>query len=168
MLAAKAVVIGAVAFVTAAIAAVVALPLGEHFLNANGNYVFPASALTEVRIIVGSSALLAGHRHRVRSPSARSCAKAPVPSPRASSCSSCPTSSDSSCRAALRSGCSESPRPPASPSSESLPHSALVSYPYTLGNGYYPLAPWAGALVLCAYALLALGVAAYVLRRRDA
>src|SRR6202021_2852055 len=32
----------------------------------------------------------------------------------------------------------------------SLPYAAQVSYPYTLGNGYYPLAPWAGLLVLCA------------------
>ena len=59
MLAAKAVVIGAVAFVTAAIAAAVAIPLGEHFLDANGNYVFPASIFTELRIVVGCAALVA-------------------------------------------------------------------------------------------------------------
>ena len=49
-----------------------------------------------------------------------------------------------------------------------LPHSAQVSYPYTFANGYYPLAPWAGFAVLCAYAALALGIATFLLRRRDA
>jgi hypothetical protein len=48
------------------------------------------------------------------------------------------------------------------------PRSAVVSYPYTLGNGYYPLAAWSGLLVLCAYAAFALGLASCVLRRRDA
>jgi ABC-type transport system involved in multi-copper enzyme maturation permease subunit len=43
-----------------------------------------------------------------------------------------------------------------------------VTGSYTPGNGYYPLAPWAGFAVLCAWSVLALGLAAYVLRRRDA
>jgi hypothetical protein len=33
--------------------------------------------------------------------------------------------------------------------------------------GFYPLAPWAGFAVLCAWTALALGVAGYLLRRRD-
>jgi ABC-type transport system involved in multi-copper enzyme maturation permease subunit len=49
-----------------------------------------------------------------------------------------------------------------------LPRSAHVSYPYTYGNGYYPLAPWAGLAVLCAYAAVALGLATFALKRRDA
>lgn len=167
MYAAKAVVIGAVAFVTAAISAVVALPLGEHFLNANGNYVFPASALTEVRIIVGSSVLLAG---------TAICAVA------------LGTILRKGAGAVVAgilvfvlpyilgqfmSGSAQEWLFRVTPAAGfavfgSLPHSAQVSYPYTLGNGYYPLSPWAGALVLCTYALFALGVAAYVLRRRDA
>ena len=43
-----------------------------------------------------------------------------------------------------------------------------MSYAYTPANGYFPLAPWAGFAVLCAYVALALGVAALLLRRRDA
>jgi ABC-type transport system involved in multi-copper enzyme maturation permease subunit len=43
-----------------------------------------------------------------------------------------------------------------------------VTGSYTPGNGYYPLAPWAGFAVLCAWTALALGLAVYVLRRRDA
>jgi ABC-type transport system involved in multi-copper enzyme maturation permease subunit len=49
-----------------------------------------------------------------------------------------------------------------------LPRSSLVNFPYTLANGYYPLAPWAGLAVLCVYAIAALALAAYLLRRRDA
>jgi ABC-type transport system involved in multi-copper enzyme maturation permease subunit len=33
---------------------------------------------------------------------------------------------------------------------------------------YYPLAPWSGFAVLCVYAAVALGLAAWLLRRRDA
>jgi hypothetical protein len=43
-----------------------------------------------------------------------------------------------------------------------------VTSAYTPGNGYYPLAPWAGFAVLCAWTALALGLAMYLLRRRDA
>ena len=39
---------------------------------------------------------------------------------------------------------------------------------YSPGSGYFPLAPWAGFAVLCAYAALALGLAVMLLRRRDA
>jgi uncharacterized membrane protein len=37
-----------------------------------------------------------------------------------------------------------------------------------MSNDYFPLAPWAGLAVLCAYAAVALGVAALLLHRRDA
>jgi hypothetical protein len=33
---------------------------------------------------------------------------------------------------------------------------------------YYPLAPWAGFAVLCGYAVLAMSLALFLLRRRDA
>ena len=49
-----------------------------------------------------------------------------------------------------------------------LPRSGLVSYPYTMSNGYYPLPPWVGLLVLFAYAAAALCAARFVLGRRDA
>jgi uncharacterized membrane protein len=49
-----------------------------------------------------------------------------------------------------------------------LPRSSLVDYPYTLAHGYYPLPPWAGLAVLCAYAATALAIARLLLRRRDA
>jgi hypothetical protein len=49
-----------------------------------------------------------------------------------------------------------------------LPRSPLVSYQYSMGNGYYPLPAWGGLLVLCAYAAAALLAARVVLQRRDA
>jgi ABC-type transport system involved in multi-copper enzyme maturation permease subunit len=49
-----------------------------------------------------------------------------------------------------------------------MPQYSQVSNAYTLMYGYYPLAPWAGFAVLCAWAALALGVAFVLLRRRDA
>jgi ABC-type multidrug transport system permease subunit len=43
-----------------------------------------------------------------------------------------------------------------------------VQASYIPSAGYYPLAPWTGLAVLCGWAALALVVAAYLLRRRDA
>ena len=48
-----------------------------------------------------------------------------------------------------------------------------VQYPqvtntYTAFYGYYPLPPWAGLAVLCAWAALALTLAVFLLGRRDA
>ncbi|HKA49282.1 MAG TPA: hypothetical protein VKK19_06790 [Candidatus Dormibacteraeota bacterium] len=49
---------------------------------------------------------------------------------------------------------------------------SLPQYPQVItGNTplyYYPMAPWAGFAALCAYAALALVLAGFVLRRRDA
>jgi len=45
---------------------------------------------------------------------------------------------------------------------------AQVAASYTPKNGYYPLPPWAGFGVLCAWAALAVAVAAFLIRRRDA
>ena len=39
---------------------------------------------------------------------------------------------------------------------------------YSPNEGYYPLAPWAGLAVECAWAAAALAVAYYLLHRRDA
>jgi hypothetical protein len=35
-------------------------------------------------------------------------------------------------------------------------------------NGYFPISPWAGLAVLAGYTAVALGAAAWLLRRRDA
>ena len=51
---------------------------------------------------------------------------------------------------------------------QAAPQYPQVTALYSPGSGYFPLAPWAGFAVLCAYAALALGLAVVLLRRRDA
>ena len=59
VLLAKALVIGAVAFVVGAGAAAISIPLGNHILRTNGNYVYPIGTLTLLRVILGTGALVA-------------------------------------------------------------------------------------------------------------
>ncbi len=51
---------------------------------------------------------------------------------------------------------------------QSLKAYPQVDNPYTPALGYFPLSPWAGFAVLCAWALGALALATVVVRRRDA
>jgi hypothetical protein len=57
LLAAKAVVIGAVSFVTGLVAAALAVAVAGHTLTAGGNSLLPIPAPTEVRMIVGTALL---------------------------------------------------------------------------------------------------------------
>ena len=60
VLAAKAIVIGAVTFVAGLAGAAVAVPLGERLLRANGNYVLPGRARSpRCGVVAGTAALLA-------------------------------------------------------------------------------------------------------------
>lgn len=59
VLAAKAVVIGAVGLVVGALAASVAIPLGARIARTNGGFVFPTSTITDLRLLVGSAAVVA-------------------------------------------------------------------------------------------------------------
>jgi ABC-type transport system involved in multi-copper enzyme maturation permease subunit len=49
-----------------------------------------------------------------------------------------------------------------------FPQYHQVQANYITAAGYYPLAPWTGFAVLCAWAAIALAIAVYLLRRRDA
>jgi ABC-type transport system involved in multi-copper enzyme maturation permease subunit len=172
VLAAKAVVIGGVGFVVGAIASAAAIPLGEHAMNANGNYIFPADPLTIARVIVGSGALVALTAVAVlgigtilrRSAGAILVGVVVFVLPTFTGPGILgPTSSSSAATWLYRA------TPAAGFSMLGLlPRSGLVSYPYTMSNGYYPLPPWAGLLVLVAYAAVAMFVARAVLQRRDA
>jgi ABC-type transport system involved in multi-copper enzyme maturation permease subunit len=51
---------------------------------------------------------------------------------------------------------------------QATPRYPQVDAYYAPVSGFYPLAPWAGFAVLCAWTLAALGGAVYLLRRRDA
>jgi len=52
------------------------------------------------------------------------------------------------------------------PQSQVQYHQVMTDY--LPGAGFFPLAPWAGFAVLCAYAAAGLGLAFVLVRRRDA
>lgn len=168
LLAAKAVVVGAVAFVTGLVAAAVAVVLGQRVLRGNGVYVHPATTPTELRVIVGTAALLAvaavlalglGTLLR-RGVTAVATAIAVIVLPYLLAMTVLP---DGAARWLLR----------VSPAAAFALQQTATRYPqvanlYTPANGYFPLAPWAGFGVLAGWAALALGTAAVLLRRRSA
>ena len=59
VLLAKALVAGAVAFVVGALTAGIALPIGAHVMTGGGNFLFPSSTATVIRVVVGTGILLA-------------------------------------------------------------------------------------------------------------
>jgi ABC-type transport system involved in multi-copper enzyme maturation permease subunit len=172
MLVAKAVVIGGIAFAVGAVASAVAIPLGEHVMSANGNYIFPADSLTVAQVILGSGALVALTSVAVlgigtilrRSASAILIGVLVFVLPTFTGPGIIgPTSSGTAATWLYR------VTPAAGFSLLGIvPRSGLVSYRYTMANGYYPLSPWAGLLILGAYAAVALLAARVVLRRTDA
>jgi ABC-type transport system involved in multi-copper enzyme maturation permease subunit len=166
VLAAKAIVIGAVAFVAGLVAAIVAIPLSTHVSRANGNIIYPASALTEVRLVAGTGALLAaaailamavGAMLR-RSAIAVTVVIVVIVLPYLLSVTNLP-GDQWLLRLAPAAGFSIQQVIP------SYPQVTSVCRP---GMGCYPLAPWTGFAVLCAWAAAALGLAFCLLRRRDA
>lgn len=169
VLIAKAIVIAAVAFVAAAAAAALSIPLGNHLLRANGNYVYPTSTLTELRVILGTGALVAlaavlalalGSALR-RGAGAVTTVIVLIVLPYILAIFS-----------ALPAGASEwlmRLTPAAGFAIEqTLPQYHQVAYLYTPSEGFYPLAPGIGLAVLAAYTLVALLVAHRGLRTRDA
>ncbi len=173
VLAAKAVVLAAVGFAVGAAASAIAIPVGEHVMTANGNYIFPAGSLNIARVIAGSGALVAltavavlGLGTILRRSALAILAGVVIfvlPTFTGPGVLGGPNASGSAAVWLYR-------VTPAAGFSVLglLPRSGLVSYPYTMSNGYYPLAPWAGLLVLAAYAVAALLGAGFLLGRRDA
>jgi ABC-type transport system involved in multi-copper enzyme maturation permease subunit len=170
VLAAKAVIIGAVTFAAGLVSAAIAVVLGQRVLRGNGAYVYPASALTQVRVIVGTAAVLAvaavlaiaiGTILR-RGSGAVAVVVVVIVLPYL-----------------LTVAAPILPAGPAdwllriTPAAGFAIQQTLIQYPqvtntYTAAYGYYPLPPWAGLAVLCAWAALALSLAVFLLRRRDA
>ena len=159
--------IGALAFVLSVVVMAVAVPLGQHLLRSHGNYVAHACALTQTRIILGASALIAIAAIIVTAVSAivrRPAAAIPagvgvflLPFVVASAAGG--GTADWLLRLTPAAGMSMM---------QALTHYHQVSYPYTLTNGYYPLSPVAGFAVLSGYAVLAVTAATLLLNRRDA
>ena len=169
VLAAKAIVAGAVTFAAGLAAALVVVLLGNHLAHGNGSYVLPVTSLTEVRVIVGTAAMLAvaavlavavGTALR-RSAAAVTAVIVVVVLPYILAIA--PVLPISAENWLLR----------VTPAAAFAVQQSIPAYPqvtagYTPAAGYFPLAPWAGLAVLCAWAAVALVLAAVLLRRRDA
>ena len=168
VLAAKAAVVGAVTFAAGLAAAAVAVPIGTRVLRDTGVYVYPASTATELRVIVGTAAVLAlsavlalalGTMLR-RGGAAAAAAVVVIVLPYLLAISILPVGA---ARWLLRVA-------PAAAFAlqQTMPQYPQVDNVYAPAAGYYPLPPWAGFAVLCAWVALALMLATALLRRRDA
>ncbi|WP_018505516.1 ABC transporter permease subunit [Parafrankia discariae] len=168
LLAAKAVVVGAVAFAAGLPAAAVRVVSGQRVLRGNGVYVHPTSTSTELRVIVGTAALLAGAAVLAlglgtllrRGVTAVTTAVAVIVLPYLLAMTVLP---DGAARWLLR----------VSPAAAFALQQTATRYPqvanlYTPADGYFPLAPWAGFGVLAGWAALVLGLAAVLFGRRGA
>ncbi len=178
VLAAKAIAVGAATFLVGLAAVAGSVILGEQMLRAGGNEILPVTPPTEVRVIVGTAAVLGlaavlalalsvlFRRRLVAAAVAISVLVLPL-----------------LVAVALVLPISEShwgPRLAASqwllrltPAAgfairQSIPEYPHVIGPYTAMMGYYPLSPWAGFAVLCGYTAFALGLAGFLLRQKRA
>ena len=168
VLAAKAVVVGSVAFVAGLAAAAAAVIFGTQLARSR-SYVYPVSSLTELRMIVGTAALLAvaavlalavGTMLR-RSAAAVTVVIVVIVLPYFLSVTS-----------VLPAGAADWVLR-ITPAAAFAVQQAMPQYPqvtaiYSPASGYYPLAPWAGFAVLCGWAAIAVVLAQVLLRRRDA
>jgi ABC-type transport system involved in multi-copper enzyme maturation permease subunit len=177
LLAAKAVAIGAVGFVAGLVAATLALAVGTPLLLRAGPLAWPVSLLTEARMVAGTGALLAvaavlalaiGTIVR-RSAPAVATVIVVIVVPYLFAFGPLSGSQPHGSGPGGGGGWPLQITPAAALSlQQAVPqfHQLLAVYP--LANGYYPLAPWAGLAVECAWAAGALALAFFLLRRRDA
>lgn len=169
VLAAKAVVVGAAAFVTGLVAAAVTVPLVRNVERAKGLAALPVSTGTELRIVLGAAALVAVSavlalavgavlRHGA---GAVTVVVVALVLPYLLAVSSTVPDGVAGWLTRLT---------PAAAFAvlQSVPGYRQVTAVYDPANGYFPLPPWGGFAVLCGYAVVALVVAAVLLRRRDA
>src|SRR5215472_14655909 len=170
VLAAKAIVLAAVTFVAGLVAAAITIPISEHLLRANGNPISPLSAATLLRVTAGTAALLAAGAVLALAVGAllrRSAAAVTVviagivlPYLLAVISGVLPAGAEESLvRVTPAAGFAVQQGAPAY-------HQVVATY--TPGTGYFPLAPWAGFAVLCAWAAVLVTLAAFRLRRSDA
>ena len=169
VLAAKAVVIGAVTFVIGLVAAAVSIGVGVPKEEHSGQVLLTAPWLTEVRVIVGTAAMLAvaavfavalGAILR-RSAAAITIAVVTVVMPfLLTALNIVPAGvGDWLLRLTPAAGLAIE---------QSIPRYSQVTTVISPVQGYYPLSPYAGFAVLCLWAAAALALALVMLRRRDA
>jgi len=168
VLAAKAVVLGAACFVVGLAASLVSVALLGQVRRDNGDTILPVPLTTEVRVVAGTAALFAlaavlglavGAVLR-RGPGAAALVVVLVVLPYLLAMA-----------AAVPLGAAQwllRVTPAAAFAvQQSLPAYDHVAGDYTPPAGYFPLPPWAGLAVLCAWTAAALVLAAVLLRRRD-
>jgi len=175
LLAAKAVVIGAVGFAAGLVGAILALAVGTRLLARAGGLAWPISLLTEARMAAGTGALLAmaavlalaiGTIVR-RSAPAVALAIVVIFIPCLVAFNPLPESQGQGPGGA--GGWPLQVTPAAALSvQQAVPQFHQLIAIYNPEQGYYPLAPWAGLAVECAWAAAALALAYYLLRRKDA
>ena len=170
VLAAKACVIGLVAFAAGLAGTAVAVPLGQRALRAHGVYLPPVTAVTEARVIAGTAAALAacavlavavGTIAR-RGAAAVAAVTALIVAPYVLTVP-VPVLPLGAADWLMR----------VTPAAAFAVEQTVTRYPqvddvYAPAYGYFPLAPWAGLAVLLAWTAAALAVAYAVLARRDA
>jgi hypothetical protein len=169
VLAAKAAVVGAVAFTAGLVASAVAIPVGTRMLRGNGIFVLPVSTATELRVVLGTAALFAltavlalglGVLLRRSVPAVTAAIVLVVVPYVLATASVVPTGvGEWLLRLTPAAGFAVQ---------QSIPVYEQVVGHYVPAAGYLPLPPWAGLAVLCAYAGLALVLATHRLRRSDA
>lgn len=169
ILIAKAIVIGMITFVAGLITAIAAVVLGRQIVLLNGNSILPVSPLTELRVMFGTAAFLAivaifalalgaVFRSRVAAVTA-GIALIVIPNIITFANLLPPDVSQWLLRLTPAAGFAVQ---------QSIPEYPQVIGMYVPLLGYYPLAPWVGFAVLCGYAALALSLAIFQLRRRNA
>jgi ABC-type transport system involved in multi-copper enzyme maturation permease subunit len=168
VLAAKAAVAGAVAFVVGLVAAILAISIGLPRQRNEGSYVLPVTTLTEVRVIAGTAAMVAlaavlavavGAILR-RSGAAVTTVIVAIVLPFLLSATVLPVSAGAwLLRLTPAAGFAVE---------QSIPNYPQVSNVLSPAQGVYPLPPWGGFGVLCAWVVIALAAAYVLLRRRDA
>jgi ABC-type transport system involved in multi-copper enzyme maturation permease subunit len=167
VLAAKAAVIGAVAFAAGLAAAAIALPLGQSQSRDSGVFIDPVPALTELRLVAGTAGLLAVAAILAvavavmvrRSAIAVTTVIVMIILPYVLATLTTSGFTQWLLRITPAAGFAIQ---------QAYPRYPQVDASYTVAAGYYPLTPWAGFAVLCAWAVAALALAAVLLRRRDA
>ena len=169
VLAAKAVVIGAVAFVAGLVAAAAAVIFGAALAHARGSYVYPVPWPTELRMVIGTGALIAvtavlavalGTVLR-RSAAAVTLVIVAIVLPYILGAASVLPVGAADWLLRITPAAAFAVQ-------QATPQYQQVTAIYSPNSGFFPLAPWAGFAVLCGYAALALGLAVVLLRRRDA
>ena len=169
LLAAKAVVVGLVAFAVGLVAAIVSVALGVPRQSAQGLYVLPVPTLTEVRVIVGTALMVAlvavlatalGAVLRRSAVAITGVVVAMVLPFLLAVLGIFPDGvSDWLLRLTPAAGFAVE---------QSIPSYFQVNHVYQPADGFYPLPPLGGFAVLCAWTAAALALALFLLRRRDA